>query len=254
MIGLWLVLFFLAGTAVGSFINVCIDRLPGGGSLVYPRSHCPACQHTLSAKELIPVLSYLWLRGRCRHCGAPIPQRLVWVEVISGVLLAFSYWQFGLSVSFVITAFYCCLFLVILVIDLEHQLILNKVVYPAAVVALIIAVFGSIFGFEPGIKDAAIGGGIGFVLLLLPLLISRGGMGWGDVKLAGLIGLVVGFPLVFVALFLAVVAGGLVAAILLALKVKKRREAISFGPFLSLATMATLFWGSNIMNWYLGFF
>jgi len=144
------------------------------------------------------------------------------------------------------------------VIDLEHKLILNKIVYPMALVALII----SIFIPSTGIIDASlpwpegangvIGGAIGFVLLLIPALLYRGGMGWGDVKMAALIGLVTGFPSVFAALLLGIVLGGLVGGVLLLLRIKKRKEPIPFGPFLSLATIATLIWGSNILNWYLG--
>jgi len=182
------------------------------------------------------------------------------MEVGSGLLLAFTYWQYGLSVEFVVTTFYCYLFIVLGVIDLEHKLILNKIVYPAAVVALIISVFLP----QPGIIDVSlpwpkivngiIGGAIGFAFLLIPAIIYRGGMGWGDIKMAGLIGLVTGFPLVIVAILMAVILGGLVAGFLLLLKIRKRKEAIPFGPFLSLATMATLLWGSDILNWYLGFY
>ena len=254
------VVFALLGTAIGSFLNVCIDRLPAGKSLVYPPSHCEACRHRLSPQDLIPVFSYLWLRGHCRYCQSPISRRLLWVEVGSGLLLAFIYWQYGLSVEFVVTAFYCYLFIVIGVVDLEHELILNKIVYPAAVVALIISVFRPSVGIIdaslpwPEIINGVIGGAIGFVFLLIPALIYRGGMGWGDVKMAALIGLVTGFPLVFVALLMGVILGGLVAGFLLLLKIKKRKEAIPFGPFLSLATIATLLWGSDILNWYLGSF
>ncbi len=106
----------------------------------------------------------------------------------------------------------------------------------------------------PGIVQAAIGGGIGLVIFLLIVLISRGGMGWGDVKLAALIGLVTGFPLVLVALFLAVIFGGLLAGMLLLLKIRKRKEGIPFAPFLSLATIITLLWGTNLLNWYRGLF
>jgi len=252
----------LFGSAIGSFLNVCIDRLPTGRSLLYPPSHCETCQHPLSPKDLIPVLSYLWLRRRCRYCHAPIPSRPFWVEVGSAFLFAFTYWHYGLSVDFAVVAFYGCLFIVLGVIDLEHELILNKIVYPVAVVALVI----SIFRPPPGIIDISlpwpllgmvngvIGGAIGFVFLLIPLLIYPKGMGWGDVKMAGLIGLVTGSRLVLVALLMGVILGGLVAGILLLLKIKKRKEAIPFGPFLSLATMATLIWGSGILNWYLGLF
>lgn len=243
-----IVIFALLGTAIGSFLNVCIDRLPIGRSLVRPPSHCDACQHRLSLKELIPLFSYLRLRGHCRYCQAPIPRRLFWVEVGTGLLFAFIYWRYGLSVEFAVNAFYCCLFIVLGVIDLEHKLILNKIVYPAAVVALIIDALLP----QPGIINGVIGGAIGFALLLIPALIYRGGMGWGDVKMAALIGLVTGFPLVFVALLTGVVLGGLVGGILLLLRIKKRKEAIPFGPFLSLATIATLLWGGDILSWYLG--
>jgi len=257
-----IVIFALFGTAIGSFLNVCIDRLPAGKSLLYPPSHCDTCQHRLSPKDLIPVFSYLWLRRRCRYCQAPISWRPFWVEVGSGCLFAFIYWHYGLSLEFAVTAFYGSLFLVIGVIDLEHQLILNKIVYPAIVVALIIDVFlppPGIFDFSLpwpwlGIVNGVIGGAAGFVFLLIPALIYKQGMGWGDVKMAGLIGLVTGSRLVLVALLMAVILGGLVGVTLLLLKIKKRKEAIPFGPFLSLATIATLLWGSDILNWYLGMF
>ncbi len=254
------VVFALLGTAIGSFLNVCTDRLPAGKSVVHTPSHCDACQHPLSPKDLVPVFSYLWLRRRCRYCQAHIPQRIFWVEIGSGFLLAFLYWYYGLSVEFAVIAFYCYLFIVLMVIDLEHKLILNKITYPAAAVALIISVLIPSIGSTDvslpwsEIANGAIGGATGLVFLLIPALIYRGGMGWGDVKMAALIGLVTGFPLVFVALLMGVILGGLVAGILLLLKIKKRKEAIPFGPFLSLATIATLLWGNDILNWYLGFF
>ena len=250
----------LFGSAIGSFLNVCIDRLPTGRSLLYPPSHCETCQHPLSPKDLIPVFSYLWLRRRCRYCQASIPRRPFWVEVSTGFLFAFTYWHYGLSIDFAVIAFYGCLFIVLGVIDLEHELILDKIVYPAAVVALIISVFrpppGIIDVSLPwlGIVNSVIGGAIGFTLLLIPALIYPKGMGWGDVKMAGLMGLIIGLRLILVALFMGVILGGLVAGALLLLKIKKRKEAIPFGPFLSLATIATLLWGSDILNWYLGLF
>jgi len=245
-----MIVFALVGIAIGSFLNVCIDRLPEGKSLLRPASHCPACQRRLAAKDLIPVLSYLWLRGRCRYCRAPIPQRLLWVELGTGLMFAFLWWWYGLTPELGIMSFYFCLLTLILVVDLERGLILNKVVYPATAIALIIAVFTS----NPGIVEALIGGGLGLGIMLLLALLYRGGIGWGDVKMAGLLGVMVGFPGVLVALLLAVVGGGLVAAILLAFKVRGKKEAIAFGPFLSLATMLTLIWGQDLITWYLDFF
>ena len=173
----------------------------------------------------------------------------------TGFIFALLYWHYGLSPELGIMAFYVCLFTIIFVVDLEHGLILNKVVYPSIAVSLLLAIFlpqpWLTRWIAPGVANAAIGGGIGFVLFFLLAIASRGGMGWGDVKLAGLIGLASGFPLIIVAIFLAVVSGGLVAVILLLSKIKKRKEPIPFGPFLALAAMATLLWGSDILHWYL---
>lgn len=263
MIGFWMVFFFLIGAALGSFLNVIADRLSVGKSIVWPSSHCPECRRSLEGRDMIPILSYLRLRGHCRYCGDSIPGRVFWVELGVAVLFTFLYSHYGFSWELGMVAFYCCMFIVLLVIDLEHGILPNRIVYPGIILALIVAGAGSMFGFEMKgvadsgfrlwIVDALIGGGIGFGFLFIVALIFKGGMGWGDVKLAGLIGLVTGFPLVFVAMFLAVVGGGLLAGILLVTKVKKRTETIPFGPFLSLAAMATIFWGESLLKWYLGF-
>jgi leader peptidase (prepilin peptidase)/N-methyltransferase len=249
-----MVLFALLGMTIGSFLNVCIDRLPSHQSLVFPSSHCTSCRRRLSVKDLIPVFSYIWLRGRCRYCQTTIPRRLLWVEIGTGAIFVFLYWYYGFSIELGVVAFYFCLFFIILVIDFEHHLILNKVVYPSAVVALALSIFLPELDSVPSIASATAGGAVGLGLFLLIAIVSRGGMGWGDVKMAALIGLVTGFPLIFVTILLAVILGGLVAWILILLKVKSRKQSIPFGPFLSLATMATLLWGSDILNWYLSFF
>jgi len=253
-----MIIFILLGMIVASFLNVCADRLPEGQSVVYPPSHCPACSHRLAAKDLVPVFSYLWLRGRCRYCGAAIPRRVLWVEIATAVLFGLAYWRYGLSVELPIALFYISLFMVILVIDFEHGLILNKIVYPALAVALLLSVFFTIFlpdvSIVPHIARAAIGGGIGLVVFFLIVIVSRGGMGLGDVKLAALIGLATGWPLVIVALLMGMIGGGLAAVVLLGFRVKKRREAMPFGPFLAAAAIATLLWGSQIFNWYIGIF
>ncbi len=249
-----IVIFILVGMVIASFLNVCIDRLPNNESLIFPASHCASCHRRLALKDLIPVFSYLWLRGRCRYCQALIPKRILWVEIGTGALFGYLYWHYGLSTELAITAFYCCLFIVFMVIDWEYGLILNKIVYPAIVVALLISVFLSQSEVVPEIEQAAIGGSIGLALFLLIVIVSRGGMGWGDVKLAALIGIVTGFRLVFVALLMGIILGGLVSVPLLALKIKKRKETIPFGPFLSVATIITLLWGNNILDWYLGLF
>jgi len=251
---LLIVLFAILGLAIGSFLNVCIDRLPQNKSIVIPPSHCEACQHKLSAKDLIPVFSYLRLRGRCRYCQAAIPRRLFWVELTTALIFALLCWHYGLSAELGIMIFYACLFIIIFVIDLEHGLILNKVVYPGMVVALLLSLYPWPWLPESIIMRvayAALGGGIGFAILFLIAIVSRGGMGWGDVKLAALIGLATGFPLVFLAIIMGAILGGIVAVALVIAKKRKRRETIPFGPFLALAAMITLLWGSNILSWYL---
>jgi len=263
---LLILLFAILGLVVGSFLNVCIDRLPQNKSIAYPPSHCEACQHKLAVKDLIPVFSYLRLRGRCRYCQASIPRKLMWVELATAVIFAFLYWrcvilkpeigepELGIA-AFGVLAFYACLFIIIFVIDLEHGLILNKVVYPGMVAALLLALypwpwFSESIGMR--VAYAALGGAAGFAVFLLIALVSRGGMGWGDVKLAALMGLAIGFPLVFVAIIMAAILGGIVAVALMIAKKRTRRQTIPFGPFLALAAMVTLLWGSNILRWYLG--
>jgi len=177
------------------------------------------------------------------------------VELATGLIFALLYWHYGLSAELGVMAFYACLFTIIFVIDLEHGLILNKVVYPGMVVALLLALLPHTWLTQwifTGVANAALGGAVGFVILFLIAIVSRGGMGWGDVKLAALIGLATGFPLVFFSLIMGAILGGIVAVALMIVKKKTRRETIPFGPFLAVAAMITLLWGSNILNWYLG--
>ena len=249
-----IIIFSILGLAVGSFLNVCIDRLPAGKSIITPPSYCDACGKRISTIDLVPVFSYIFLGGNCRYCQAKIPKRVLFVELFTGILFALLMWHYGLSAKFGVVAFYFCVFIVLGVIDLKHQLILNKIVYPAAVIALIIDFFLSDFGIIQGLIGFGIGFGFFLVVFILVSLLYGEGMGFGDVKLAGLIGLAVGSPNVVVALLLGIILGGVVAIVLLALKVKKRKEAIPFGPFLALGAMVTLVWGDSILWWWLGLF
>ncbi len=248
-----LVMAAVAGLCVGSFLNVCIDRIPARQSLVRPPSHCEGCDRKLSIRDLVPVASYLTLRGKCRTCGAAIPRRVLLVEIATAVVFTFFMWYFGPGLQLAIALIYACLFLVIFVIDLEHLIIPNRIVYPAMLLALAFSSFwGGFEGFWPGIGtvNALLGGAIGLVLMLLPFLLFPNGLGMGDVKLAAFMGLACGFPLIFVALMLGILYGGLVAILLLLLGVKGRKDAIPFGPFLAGGAVLTLLWGSPIMEMY----
>jgi leader peptidase (prepilin peptidase)/N-methyltransferase len=204
-----------------------------------------------------------------------IPLRVLLVEVLSGSLFFLAFWRFGLSAEFAITAFWCCVFLAIIFIDWEHRLILNKITYPAAVAALVILAvdfFGPGWGLLANLKlswpetgilsvsilNGVIGGAIGFafffIVYFLVYLIRRGGFGEGDIKLAGLIGLVTGVPLMIVALFIGIFIGGIVGISLLLFRIKGRKDFIPYGTFLAIGPIIALLWGREILSWYLGFF
>ena len=248
-------LLALLGLAVGSFLNVCCDRLPQRQSIIRPPSHCSSCGQKLKIRDLVPIFSYLWLRGHCRYCGARITLRLPLVEVGTALLFALLCWHYGLGPQLPMALIYACIFLVVFVIDLEHGLILDIVVYPGMVLAFVFSFFWPELGWPSlGVLSALLGGAIGFSLMLVPYLVSGGGMGGGDVKLAGLIGLATGFPYVLIALLLAIISAGVLAIALIASRRRTRKQTIPFGPFLAAAAMVTLVWGQPIADWVIGVF
>ncbi|MBC8264559.1 MAG: prepilin peptidase [Anaerolineales bacterium] len=255
-------LYVLLGLVVSSFLNVCIDRLPERGSIVSPPSHCPACGRRLAPLDLIPLFSFLFLRGRCRYCGAPIPRRVLVVEATTGLLFVLLWYRYGLSLRqdfgelsraaqgkplwLLLATLYTCFFIVIFFIDLEHHLVLNRVIYPAIVVALLAI---PITPNHDAVKLLA-GGALGFGLLFLIAFIYPAGMGMGDVKLATFIGLIVGFPAVLVALLISFVAGGSVGGGLLLTGLKGRKDPIPFAPFLVTGGIVVMLYGQQIIDWY----
>ncbi len=245
-------IIFLAilGAAVGSFLNVCIDRLPRRQSLLRPPSHCDSCRVPLRWTELLPIISFLALRGRCRSCHVSIPRRSPLVETIMATSFGLLVHYFGLGTQSAIFAFYIAIFTVILFIDLEQGIIPNRVIYPAAGVALLI----SFFLPEVGLLRALIGGILGLGLIFGIYLAARGGMGGGDVKLAGLIGLAAGFPAVVPSLLLACLGGGITASILLGLRRKRRKDPVPFGPVLALGALAGLLWGTQMVEVWMNLF
>jgi leader peptidase (prepilin peptidase)/N-methyltransferase len=254
------VYFTIAGFFIGSFLNVCIDRLPMNKSLISPSSHCDTCKHRLGIIDLIPVLGYLILQGRCRYCRANIPLRVLLVEVISGGLFLLAFWRYGLTAQFGVTAFWCCIFLVIIFIDWEHQLILDKITYPVGAVTLIIL---AVHTYVPGadllipettLLNGVISGAVLFAAFLLIVLLRPNAMGMGDAKLVALIGLVSGYPLVILSMLIGVVMGGIVAVILLATKKKGRKDVIAYGTFLGIGPIIALIFAPDVLNWYFGFF
>nr|WP_245527902.1 A24 family peptidase [Ammonifex degensii] len=241
-----LLLAFVVGLVVGSFLNVAIYRLPRGETIILGCSRCPSCGETLRFYDLIPLLSFLWLRGRCRYCRAPISWRYPLVELLSGGLaLALAYrWGF----SFVALKYYfllACL-LVASFIDLEHCLIPNRLV----LVAFLGGVPLGLLARDVGLLSALLGAGAAGGFLLLLALASRGGMGGGDIKLATVAGLFLGWPLSLLGTFLGCFVAGIWGIVLLLTRRKGRKDHIPFGPFLSLGFLIALFWGREIWEWY----
>lgn len=237
--------FVVVGLAMGVVVNVAIERLPTGQALSRRWSRCSGCSEAADWTELIPIVGFLWSRGKCSRCGAPMPKRQLVVEVLTPALFAVLWARFGLSWELLVAAVYCSLFVVVLFIDIEHRLILNRVVYPSVIVAAAVSPIWP----ELGLSKALVGGVVGFLVMLLPCLL--GGMGGGDVKLAGLIGVMVGFPLVCVALVITILTGGLTAGAMMVLRRKGRKDSMAYGPFLAIAGMVTLLYGQPIWEWYM---
>ena len=239
---------FVFGLCIGSFLNVVVYRLNHNFSPLKGRSFCPKCKHKLSWQDNIPLFSWLFLRGQCCYCHSPISWQYPLVEIVTVILTVFV-WQFSSQPIFNLLITY--VLIVIFVSDLRYMIIPNKVVYPAIVMTLVYLAFLLPNQLVSYLLSAF--GAAGFFYFLV--LITRGkGMGMGDVKLAGLMGLVLGFPGVVIALFLAFLTGAVTGVILILLGKKKLGQQIPFGPFLALATWVSLFWDEPILRSYQNFF
>jgi len=259
-------IIFIFGLVIGSFLNAVIYRLWEKKSFLKGRSFCPHCKHTLSWKDLIPLLSFLFLRGKCRYCGKKISLQYPLVEILTGILfvLIFWAWDLGFDWSLVIgiwdffTLFYLliigCFLIIIFVYDLKHFIIPDKIIFPAIFIVLGFRIWDLIGHWSLGFEDlkpffAAFGASLFFLAIVL---ISQGkGMGLGDVKLAFFMGLFLGFPKVLVALFLAFLIGAIIGVGLILAKRKTMKSEVPFGPFLVIGTFIALFWAENLINWYL---
>ncbi|TDA67735.1 MAG: prepilin peptidase [Clostridia bacterium] len=241
------VIFFVFGLVVGSFLNVCIWRLPRGESVVFPPSHCPACGRRLAWRDMVPVLSYIFLQGRCRYCGSRISHRYPLVEALTGAAFLFLFYLYGTSSRLVAALVLTCVLEVAAFVDLEHMRIPNGLLLTGAVAGLLVNLLPGSLGW----REMALGAVAGAGPLLAVVLASRGGMGGGDVKLAAVAGLYLGWRLALTGLFLGVVAGGVMAVVMLALRRVGRRDPIPFGPFLAVGFWVAMVWGKELLACYL---
>lgn len=226
----------------GSFLNCVIYRLEAGESFLRGRSYCPHCRHQLGFFDLVPILSFVLLRGKCRYCGKKISLQYPLVELTTACLFALFFWHFGFGLHLIFGFLISGFLVVIFVYDLKHCLIPDSVVYPAIAIAVI---------FNFSIYSAL---GLAAFFLAIVLISRETWMGMGDVKLGFLMGLLLGWPNTFVALFLAVFLGAIIGMGLIALGKKKMKSEVPFGPFLIIGTFAALFWADELINWYLNFF
>jgi leader peptidase (prepilin peptidase)/N-methyltransferase len=230
---------FILGCIIGSFANVCIHRLPWQHSLLLPPSHCPSCQQELRTYHNVPIVSYLLLRGRCAYCQTTISWRYPFVELLCGLLYIVLYARFGLSIPGVIFTLLATSLLIVSFIDLAYRIIPDIITLPGIIVGLLASTLATSVGFGSALLGATVGGG----LFLLIAIMSRGGMGGGDIKLTAMIGAFLGWQGVFVTIFLAALSGAISGLFLIVVKKRGRKDALPFGPFLALGALLALLWG-----------
>ena len=242
------------GALVGSFLNVCIFRLPRGESIAWPGSHCPSCAHAIGFYDNIPLLSYLWLGGRCRACRTPISIRYPLVEAVNVLGYLAIVWYFGPTWT---AALYALLFSALVVVtgtDLSHKIIPNVITLPGMVVGLLGAATVLPVGVINSVVGLTVGGGLLWLLAWLsPYLFGKEGMGGGDIKLLAMVGAFLGWKPALLTIMIGSLTGSIIGISLIALRITKRDDYIPFGPFLVLGALLSLFFAQPLLDWYQGF-
>ena len=242
----------IIGAMVGSFLNVCICRLPKGESIVTPRSHCPQCQTLIRFYDNIPLFSYLFLRGKCRSCGAPISIQYPIVEGVTALGSLVLFLKFGVSWEYLLYFSFLSALIVITVIDLYHQIIPDVISLPGIGVGLLASLLLPRLSFLNSLTGVLLGGGSLFlVATVYQWFFKREGMGGGDVKLLAMIGAFLGWKAVILTILFSSFIGSVTGILFIAIKGKDLKYAIPFGPFLSLGAVLSLFFGEEIIRWYL---
>ncbi|KJS14192.1 MAG: peptidase A24 [Peptococcaceae bacterium BRH_c8a] len=238
---------FLLGACIGSFLNVCIYRLPREESVVYKPSHCPGCGNKLGVLDLVPILSYVFLRGRCRHCGSQISAQYPLVELITALLFLAAYITWGISWHTASMWVFLAVLVSVSVVDIHHRIIPDEILVVGTILGLPLIFLTSISDLISGLIGFFAAG----LLLLAIAVVSKGGMGGGDIKLSAVMGLFLGWQGVAVALFLSFLIGGIAGILLLVTKIKGRKDAVPFGPYLALGALVAVFYGQRIITWYM---
>src|SRR5690625_957626 len=246
----WFILFFVVGVVIGSFFNVVGLRVPQRIPFSNDRSYCPSCQKQLKSIDLIPIFSYLFLRGKCRHCQTNISILYPIIEKLTGFLFTFSYWKIGLSLELITVLIFISMLIILLVSDLTYMLIPNKILLFFLPLLIIMRIISPLTPWY----DAIIGAVVGYVVLALIIILSKGGMGGGDMKLFGVIGIIIGWKGTLLTLFLASLLGLFVGGTMILFKKQAKKEPIPFGPYIIVAAIISYFYGDNIIAFYMEFF
>jgi len=246
---------FILGLMLGSFLNVCIYRIPLKESIVTPSSKCPHCGQAVRFYDNIPVLSFLFLRGKCRHCGHSISWRYPFVECLCGFLSFSLYIKYGVDIQYIVYIIFTLALVVVTFIDLDHKIIPDIISLPGVGVGIAVSFLpGTIFWFD-SLIGAIAGGGILFLVAVgYERITGRDGMGGGDIKLLSMIGAWMGWKLLPMILLISSFSGALIGAVFIVFSGKGYRVQIPFGPFLSAGAVLCLFFGETILHWYLGLF
>jgi len=241
---------FIFGLVFGSFFNVVGLRVPKKESISTPPSHCTNCQRRLTLLDLIPVLSYIFLRGKCRSCGEKISPIYLLTEIVTGILFAFAVWNLGLTIETAVALLFISLLMIIVVSDFAYMLIPDKVL----LFFLPFLIIGRILSPLDPWWDSLLGAVIGFGILYLIAVVSKGGMGGGDIKLFFLIGLVLGTMDTLLTLFIAAFIGMIAGIIVLKVRNQGRKTPVPFGPSIALAAIIVYFYGDAMLDWYINLF
>jgi len=242
------ILIFITGAVIGSFLNVCIYRLPRRESIVYPGSHCPKCNTPIKVYDNIPIISFLLLRGRCRSCGTRIPLQYPAVELLNASAYVLTYWRFGSSWEAAIYSILFSALIVVSLIDLRYKIIPDIITIPGIVTGIVASALVLPSGIVNSVSGVILGGGIFFVAALL----SRGGMGGGDIKLLAMMGAFLGWMDVILIVVVSSFLGSIVGIFLMVFHGKGRKHPIPFGPFLAIAGVIAIFFDHEIIRWYSG--
>jgi leader peptidase (prepilin peptidase)/N-methyltransferase len=249
----WALVAGLFGAAVGSFLNVCIYRLPRGRSVVRPPSACPACGRRLAWFENVPIAGWLALRGRCRTCRAPISAQYPIVEALTALMFASAWWAYGPGLLLASRLVFGCALIVLFAIDLEHHLLPNIVTLPGIAAGFVFSAVTGNPGWQASLIGIALGGGALYLIAeAYYRLRHEEGLGMGDVKMLAMIGAFVGWKLTVVALMIASVAGSLVGVMLIVSRRGGMKYALPFGTFLALGAALSATVGPALLAWYLG--